>query len=131
MMPSIIKSGTCDGPSNWCQMKEHSRYLKIVEWSDEDQCFVGRVPGLSLGGVHGEDENKVYQQLCDLVEEWIQVYQEDGAPLPIPTAGKRYSGKFNLRVGAELHERLAIESLKVNESLNTYCVRVLQKRVNH
>ena len=25
-------------------MKERNRYLKIVEWSDEDQCYVGFVP---------------------------------------------------------------------------------------
>ncbi len=51
------------------------------------------------------------------------------APLPPATAGKRYSGKFNLRVGEELHEKLAIESMKVSESLNSYCVKVLKDEV--
>src|SRR5437868_947874 len=31
-------------------MKESARYLKIVEWSDKDQCFVGSCPGLFYGG---------------------------------------------------------------------------------
>jgi hypothetical protein len=26
-------------------MSESARYIKIVEWSDEDQCFVGQCPG--------------------------------------------------------------------------------------
>jgi len=110
-------------------MKKRKQYLKVVEWSDEDQCFIGRVPGLALGGVHGKDEKKVYEKLCNLLEEWIEIYGEDNTPLPLATAGKQYSGKFNLRVGEELHERLAIESLKVSESLNSYCVKVLKGEV--
>ena len=101
-------------------MKKSDRYLKIVEWSEEDKCYVGRAPGLAFGGVHGKDEKKVYEELCDVVDEWIKIYEEEGTPLPPATAGKRYSGKFNLRVGEELHERLAIESMKVSESLNTF-----------
>ena len=31
-----------------------ARYMKIVEWSDEDGCFVGTCPGLMFGGVHGD-----------------------------------------------------------------------------
>jgi len=27
-------------------MKESARYVKIVEWSEEDQCYVGSSPGL-------------------------------------------------------------------------------------
>lgn len=110
-------------------MKKRNQYLKVVEWSEEDQCFVGRVPGLALGGVHGKNEKKVYEMLCDLVDEWIEIYDEDNSPLPPATAGKRYSGKFNLRVGEVLHERLVIESLKVSESLNSYCVKVLKGEV--
>lgn len=110
-------------------MKKSNQYLKVVEWSEEDQCFIGRVPGLTLGGIHGKDEKKVYEKLCDLVDEWIEIHGEDGAALPPATAGKTYSGKFNLRVGEELHEKLALESMKVSESLNSYCVNVLKKNV--
>lgn len=34
-------------------MKESDYYLKIVEWSEEDQCYIGYCPGLFLGGCHG------------------------------------------------------------------------------
>ncbi len=36
-----------------------ARYPKIVEWSEEDGCFVGRCPLLFDGGVHGNDEASV------------------------------------------------------------------------
>ena len=42
---------------------DHSQYLKIVEWSEEDQCYVGTCPGLMLGGIHGRNETKVYEEL--------------------------------------------------------------------
>jgi len=110
-------------------MHKRDQYLKIVEWSDEDQCYIGRVPGLALGGVHGDKEEKVYAELCEVVEEWIQLYEEEGFTLPAATSGKHYSGKFNLRVGEELHELLNIESLKSGESLNSYCVKTLRHQV--
>ena len=37
-------------------MKESAQYVKIVEWSDEDQCYTGSSPGLMTGGCHGDDE---------------------------------------------------------------------------
>jgi predicted HicB family RNase H-like nuclease len=109
-------------------MKPSDRYLKLVEWSEEDKCYVGTSPGLMLGGVHGDDEMAVYAELCQVVDEWIRVHEEDGEPLPEPTAGRDYSGRFVLRVGSELHKRLAIEALSVGESLNTYCVKTLRDR---
>ena len=59
-------------------MKASDRYLKVVEWSEEDQCYVGRCPGLMLGGVHGDDEAAVYAELCQAVEEWIRICEQDG-----------------------------------------------------
>ncbi len=108
-------------------MKKSDRYLKIVEWSEEDRCYVGTCPGLMFGGVHGDDETEVYKQLCQVVDEWIHVIEEDGEPLPESTVGKEYSGKFVLRVGNELHKQLAIEALREGDSLNSYCVRLLRE----
>ena len=50
-------------------MKDSARYTKIVEWSDEDQCYVGSAPGLIFGGCHGPDEKEVFAELCEIVEE--------------------------------------------------------------
>ncbi len=110
-------------------MKKSNQYLKVVEWSEEDQCFIGRIPGLALGGVHGKNEAKVYEKLGTLVDEWIAIHEADDAPLPAATVGKKYSGRFNIRLGEALHARLAVESMKVNESLNAYCVKVLKNEV--
>ncbi|REJ88187.1 MAG: hypothetical protein DWQ34_22935 [Planctomycetota bacterium] len=69
-------------------MKPSARYVKIVEWSDEYQCFVGQCPGLIGPCCHGEHEAEVYATLCDIVDERIETLERDGKPLPPPTAGR-------------------------------------------
>jgi len=63
-------------------MNENARYPKIVEWSEEDQCFVGSAPDLILGGCHGPDERAVFEELCQIVDETIEIYKSEGKPLP-------------------------------------------------
>ena len=72
-------------------MKDSARYVKIVEWSDEDQCYVGSCPGLLYGGCHGSDEVEVFNALCRIVDEIINLYKEENKPLPPATAGKDYA----------------------------------------
>lgn len=108
-------------------VSKSANFLKIVEWSEEDQCFIGSVPGWIGPCCHGDDEESVYRELCQIVDEWIRIYEEENKPLPKPTAGKRYSGKFQLRPGAGLHELLAIRALQAGRSLNSYCVEVLRE----
>jgi predicted RNase H-like HicB family nuclease len=71
-------------------MKESMRYAKIVEWSDEDQCFVGTAPGLIYGGCHGHDEKAVFEELCEIVDEAVASYKAHGDTLPAPTVGKNW-----------------------------------------
>lgn len=68
-------------------MKDSARYLKIVEWSDEDNCFIGQCPGIIGPCCHGDDEAQVYSELCEIVDEWIEIFRHDGKPLPPPTIG--------------------------------------------
>jgi predicted HicB family RNase H-like nuclease len=110
------------------QIKElAARYAKFVEWSDEDQCFIGRCPEIMAGGVHGSDEARVYAELCQAVEEWIETLHKDGVPLPDALEAKSFSGKFVLRIEPAIHRRPAAKALAAGESLNNYCVKTLVK----
>lgn len=75
-------------------MKDSAKYAKIVEWSEEDQCYIGSAPGLVLGGCHGEDEKKVFVELCQIVEEAIMLYRKDKKPLPPPTSGRDLANRM-------------------------------------
>lgn len=104
-------------------------YLKVVEWSEEDGCFVGSAPPIIGPACHGPDQAKVYAELCVIVEEWLAIMEKDGIPIPGPTMQKEFSGKFNLRTGAELHKALAIRAFQAGDGLNDYCVKKLTAAV--
>jgi predicted RNase H-like HicB family nuclease len=75
-------------------VKPSDRYVKIVEWSESDQAYVGSAPGLILGGCHGDDERTVFDELCEIVEEAIALYEQDGKPLPPPTSGRDLANRL-------------------------------------
>ena len=75
-------------------MRDSARYAKIVEWSEEDQCYVGSAPGRIYAGCHGEDEKAVFEELCQVVEEAIELYREDGKALPPTTSGGDYANRL-------------------------------------
>lgn len=72
-------------------MKESARYVKIVEWSVEDDAFVGQCPGIIGPCCHGTDEAEVYRELCQIVDEWIEIAHEDGRPFCLPRLPARTS----------------------------------------
>ena len=104
-----------------------AEYPKFVEWNEEDQCFVGRCPGLFEGAIHGKDEAAVYAELCQTAEEWVTILHKEGIPLPDSLTKKKFSGKFVLRVEPALHRRLAAKALASGESLNAFCEKALAK----
>ena len=71
-------------------MNTGDKYVKIVEWSEEDQCFIGSCPELFYGGCHGPDARGVFDELCGIVEENIRLYEQEGRPLPVPMSGREF-----------------------------------------
>ncbi|MBN1904027.1 MAG: toxin-antitoxin system HicB family antitoxin, partial [Deltaproteobacteria bacterium] len=72
---------------------------------------------------------KVYEELCKVIEEWIDIYEQDGEKLPPATAKKGYSGKFNLRLEKDLHEQIALTAIRKGQSLNKLCVDAIKKEI--
>ena len=75
-------------------MTDAARYVKVVEWSEEDRAFVGQCPGVIGPCCHGIDEVEVYRQLCEIVEDWVKITLRDGRPLPPTTAGTGIAQKI-------------------------------------
>lgn len=69
-------------------MIESAKYIKIVEWSDADGCFIGYCPGIIGPCCHGNNEVEVYQQLCEIVDELLAQAHKKNKPLPPPTIGR-------------------------------------------
>jgi predicted RNase H-like HicB family nuclease len=64
-------------------MKHSDRYHKWVEWSDEDQAYIGKCPDL-ITGIHGDDPKQVYSDLCEVVDDVIVHLESEGRSLPSP-----------------------------------------------
>ena len=92
---------------------------------------VGSIPGWIGKCCHGDNEEDVYRQLCQILDEWIEIYEGDNVPLPPSISGKKYSGKFQLRVDSDLHKALSIRAMQMNESLNKFCGRILRKGISN
>ncbi len=73
-------------------MNDSDRYSRVVDWSEEDDCYIGRSPGLFLGGCHGSDLRTVLDELCQMIDEVVEDYRERGDPLPPATASRRWVG---------------------------------------
>ncbi len=102
--------------------------LKLVEWSEEDGCFVGSAPPIIGPCCHGDDEAKVYAELCGIVSDWMDILESDGKALPEAASDRRkYSGRFVLRVDPAVHRRLTLKALAEGESLNSYCAKALAR----
>lgn len=71
-------------------MSRGDKYVKLVEWSDEDSCFIGSCPELFYGGCHGTDAKAVFAEICEIVEDSIQLYEREGRPLPEPMSGREF-----------------------------------------
>ncbi len=62
--------------------KPTDKYHRWVEWSDEDGVYIGRCPDLFGGGCHGDDPVAVARELQEIIDEWEEIFRQDGKPLP-------------------------------------------------
>ncbi|MGH3330589.1 MAG: type II toxin-antitoxin system HicB family antitoxin [Nocardioidaceae bacterium] len=102
-----------------------SHYTYRVTWSAEDSEFVAtciEFPSLSW---LSSTQVEALKGLDELIAETVAGMSENGEETPEPLSERKYSGKFNLRVGESLHRRLAMEAAQEQVSLNQYVVRRL------
>jgi predicted HicB family RNase H-like nuclease len=112
-------------PNNSKMREAAKRYLKIVEWSDEDNCFVGSAPPLIGQSCHGRTEADVLAQLQVIVEEWVEILTSTGKPLPAGSAKRKFSGKFLVRLSPEIHRKVALKAMARGDSLNEFVSETL------
>ena len=67
-------------------------YTIIIQWSDEDQCFVVSLPEWGeLCHTHGDTYEEALKNAQEVLELLVESSLEDGKPLPEPqTFGKLY-----------------------------------------
>ena len=64
-------------------MRTINHYHKWVDWSEEDQTYIGKCPDL-ITGIHGNDPVQLYSELCEVVNDVIRQFESEKRPLPVP-----------------------------------------------
>jgi len=105
--------------------KAARRYVKLVEWCEADQCYIGSAPPLIGQSCHGATEAGVLAELNRIVDEWLVTLLARGRPLPVGTANKEYSGKFIVRIPPAVHRKSALKALARGDILNQYVANAL------
>ena len=106
------------------------RYSYYVDWSPEDEAFIGRVVEFSLLAAHGDTPQEALDEIRFVVGSVISELEETGEPIPQPLSGRNYSGKLMLRMPRSLHRALVVEATREGVSLNQLVVHKLSQTTN-
>jgi predicted RNase H-like HicB family nuclease len=65
-------------------LKLEEKYEIDIGYSEEDGCFVARIPQLPFTGAHGGSFEEALAGARDAIEVTVEVARELGKPLPEP-----------------------------------------------
>ncbi|QIM52482.1 type II toxin-antitoxin system HicB family antitoxin [Hydrogenophaga crocea] len=100
-------------------------YQARIEYDADTDLFRGEILGLNGGAdFYGRNPRELRAEFRKSLSAFLEVCKERGIE-----PRRSYSGKFNLRIPAELHERLAIVAQAEGKSINTVAQEALQQRL--
>lgn len=93
---------------------EYKGYTATVQYDDDDDCFVGRVIGITDRIVFdGESTNELRENFHEVLNTYLAHCKQVGRVPETPR-----SGKLLLRLPAELHAYVAQQAERTGESVN-------------
>ena len=100
-------------------------YKARIEYDAELDVFRGEILGLTGGAdFYGKNPRELRAEFKKSLQVFLEVCREKGIE-----PRRNYSGKFNLRIPPELHEKLAIVAQAEGKSINSVAQEALQQRV--
>ena len=100
-------------------------YNAKIEYDSEIDMFRGEILGLTGGAdFFGKTPKELRAEFKRSLDVFLGVCKEKGID-----PRRNYSGKFNLRIPPELHEKLAIAAQAEGKSINTLAQEALAQRV--
>ncbi|ETX02119.1 MAG: hypothetical protein ETSY1_04755 [Candidatus Entotheonella factor] len=105
----------------------YKNYSARIEYSDEDQCFVGRVVGIrDIISFHGDSVDEIRQAFQEAVDFYLETCTQRGEP-----PNKPYSGNLMLRVSPEVHAAVAAAAEVSGKSINQWASETLSKAAQY
>ena len=100
-------------------------YNAKIEYDSEIDMFRGEILGLTGGAdFYGKTPKELKAEFKKSLTVFLEVCREKGIE-----PRRNYSGKFNLRIPPELHEKLAIAAQAEGKSINALAQEALAQRV--
>lgn len=100
-------------------------YQAKIEYDPETDLFRGEILGLTGGAdFHGKNPKELRAEFRKSLQVFLAVCKEKGIE-----PRRSFSGKFNLRIPPELHEKLAIVAQAEGKSINALAQEALRSRV--
>ena len=94
---------------------KYKGYWAEIKYSDEDECFCGKIEGLKNTLIFFE--GKTVKELKKDFKEGIDFYLDNcKACNEVPE--KQCKGSLNVRLGVDLHNKAKIKSIEKNISIN-------------
>lgn len=101
----------------------YNGYAAKIEYSDEDDCFVGHIAGINdIVGFHGDSVSELHVAFEEAVDDYLQTCEKLGKKPQKP-----YSGRVLLRIPPEIHARVAMIAEAQGTSLNSWVTELLLK----
>ena len=101
-------------------------YHAKIDYDEETDLFRGEILGLSGGAdFYGSSPEELRREFKKSLDVFLEVCKEQGIE-----PRRHYSGKFNLRISPELHEKLAMTAEAQGKSLNSLAQEALQRSVS-
>ena len=105
---------------------KYKDYYGTVEYSDEDECFHGKVLGINdLVTFEGGS----VQELKTAFREMVDEYLNDCCKKHI-SPDKNYKGSFNVRIAPELHKKASLCAAMEGISLNALVEKAISYYTN-
>ena len=94
---------------------KYKGYWAEISYSDEDECFCGKIEGLKndLVFFEGSTVKELKKDFKDAINHYLQVCKERNED-----PERQCKGSLNVRLGTELHTKAKIKSLEKNISIN-------------
>ena len=107
-------------------MLKYKDFYGSVEYSARDECFFGKIIGISdLVTFEGNSVDTLKQSFEEAVDDYFILCQEVGKE-----AQKSYKGSFSIRISPELHREAAIIASKEGLSLNAFVEKAIFDEVH-
>jgi predicted HicB family RNase H-like nuclease len=101
---------------------QYKGYFARVEYSEEDQAFIGHLAGINdIIGFHADTVKDLKEAFEESVDDYIDACAKLGKE-----AEKPYSGKVMFRVPPEVHARAALAAQVSGKSLNQWAEEALR-----